>query len=1695
MKVRKLFHYIIICVLLFRTFLAIAQPINNEWINYNLTYYKFKVGADGLYRINQTTLQSLGIAQANVAHFALWRNGVEVPIYTSQSSGVLNADGYLEFWGEANDGKPDFSLYRIGDHQLNDRWSLFSDSVSYFLAVDPSVTHRRLVPTVNSIPSGLSPVPFFLHTVGKFYRERINEGYAVVAGSYVYSSAFDQGEGWTTNDLGAGQQRTESFSSLRPYTGANAPTPQLKVNVAGNAPNSRTLEVLAGNNSLFTQQISQFDYAKLTVGLTSAQLASGSVTISVKNNSAVSTDRIVIAKTELTYPRLFDFGGADRFQFSLPPSSTGQYIEITGFNHGGAAPVLYDFTNGLRLEGILSGAQVKFYLPASLQDRKLLLISAQPNIPVALSNLVVRNFINYSLPANQGDYLIITHPALFTTSSGMNVVEEYRQYRNSSEGGNYQARTYLIDQLEDQFAFGIKRHPNAVRNFIRWARANYTRPLQSVFLIGKGVLYPVERANEANPDLARLSFVPSFGSPASDLLLASDPGPSLIPRVPIGRLSVINGDEVAVYLAKVKQAERAQRTPSPFVSDKGWVKNVVHIIGISEEALGAAITGSMNRFGNIIADSFYGARLNTFSKLSPAPVALLSSQKIYNLFEEGIGLMTYFGHSTANTLEYNLDNPEGYNNQGKYPFYIMLGCRAGNLFNFTGTRLIEKETISERFVLADQRGGIATIASTSLGLVNYLDIYNEQLMKTASVYKYGATIGEIMQEAVNRNMAITGQGDFFARLHCEQSALNGDPALRLHSNFAKPDFVLEAPQVSVNPAFVSVADNQFVVKARLLNIGKAINGPVTVELRRTYPGGQSELIKRDTLRRFFLEDSLRYTIPIVASRDKGLNSISICIDPEGRYDELFETNNCYSKEFYIYEDEVRPLYPLPFAIVGQQNLIFKTSTANPFSPVRNYQFQLDTTALFNSPQRINLTVNAPGGLVEFTPAITYRDSVVYYWRVAPVVTTGQPVWNTASFIFLNGLPSGFNQSHFYQHQQSAAEKIFIDPTSREWKFTTRQNNLNLRSGVYFTATSAYGGFYLGLNGMDLATYACNRNRIIINVLNPVTMRPVLNANPGSPGRFGSDPICVQAGTLGNGAEFNFQFRSEDTAVRRRMVDFLDSIPNGYYVIVRNLMETNYPANAYAANWKDDQLFLGTGNSVYHRLKEQGFTDIDSFNRLRVFAFIYKKNDSNRFVARSAFSAGAYDQLFYSADLPSTDTLASLTSPQLGPASSWQELRWKGDTELPLTEQVSLSVIGIKNDGSSSTLINSIALTQPTVSLSSIDAATYPFLQVKLTTSDTSRFTPFQLKYWRVLYQSVPEGALSPNQFLVAKDTVELGEPFEYKMAFRNTSEKGFDSLRVKMIVTDRNNVAHTLLLPRKRPLPVGDSIHIGATLNTSTYPGANTIFLEVNPDHDQPEQFHFNNFAYRSLYVKPDSTAPLLDVTFDGIHILNREVVSSKPAILIQLRDESKWMLLNDTSLFSVQVRFPNGVTRPYYFNTDTLRLIPAQQAGGVNNLASLQFTPYFMEDGVYELFVTAKDRSGNKAGELSYRVQFEVINRPMISNLLNYPNPFTSSTAFVFTITGQQIPQQLKIEILTITGKIVREITKAELGPLRIGRNITEFKWDGTDQFGQPLANGIYLYRVVARLDGQEMEKYRASGDRTDAFFNNGYGKMYLLR
>src|SRR5688572_3512473 len=142
---------------------ANAQVYNNEWIDYTKTYYKFRVGKDGVYRITGAALGSNGLGSALAQDFQLWRNGVQVPLYTSVATGTLGASDYIEFWGKMNDGKPDKELYRDPSFQLNDKWSLITDSATYFLTVNPGSSNLRLQTTTKNLAGNtLSPDPYFL---------------------------------------------------------------------------------------------------------------------------------------------------------------------------------------------------------------------------------------------------------------------------------------------------------------------------------------------------------------------------------------------------------------------------------------------------------------------------------------------------------------------------------------------------------------------------------------------------------------------------------------------------------------------------------------------------------------------------------------------------------------------------------------------------------------------------------------------------------------------------------------------------------------------------------------------------------------------------------------------------------------------------------------------------------------------------------------------------------------------------------------------------------------------------------------------------------------------------------------------------------------------------------------------------------------------------------------------------------------------------------------------------------------------------------------------------------------------------------------------------------------------------------------------------------------------------------------------
>jgi hypothetical protein len=117
---------------------------------------------------------------------------------------------------------------------------------------------------------------------------------------------------------------------------------------------------------------------------------------------------------------------------------------------------------------------------------------------------------------------------------------------------------------------------------------------------------------------------------------------------------------------------------------------------------------------------------------------------------------------------------------------------------------------------------------------------------------------------------------------------------------------------------------------------------------------------------------------------------------------------------------------------------------------------------------------------------------------------------------------------------------------------------------------------------------------------------------------------------------------------------------------------------------------------------------------------------------------------------------------------------------------------------------------------------------------------------------------------------------------------------------------------------------------------------------------------------------------------------------------------------------------------------------------------------------VTAKvwDNANNSA-QLTVEAAIAEETEFRVLELLNYPNPFDRETVFYFRTNG--VPNEAKIEIFTVGGKLIKSLHNAG-----DGRTV----WDGTDDLGQRVANGVYLARLA--VSGSTIEATASQADNT---------------
>ena len=1655
---------------------GLSQPYNNSWINYNQQYYKFKIAENSLYRIDSLTLYNAGVPVNSIdpRNIQIFAKGQEIPLFIDgENDGVLNTSDYIEFYAQKNNGWFDEGFYGAPNLHPNPYYSLINDTINYFLTWNNSINNSRYIVENDTNFSLYNSAAYFEKEVLNPYSSSYFVGKTLLIGTTSEKLfGYDSAEGWFDVGYSLGGDKPYTISTPNSYTLAGDAV--LKTTVLGQSNFASVyldqhLRLQLGSVTVDTI-FEGYQKIDLELPIPISQLSSPTTTVNFSsiNDLGSTVGRQTVAYTKLNYPHTTDLEGLTKFEKIYVDddlTQTKTYFQFSNFSGSGAIR-FYDLTNNKKIEVVDNAADFECLIP-NAGNKKECIAYRESEVKNIVNLFPVNStgfFTDYSSTVDTA-FIIITHPQLITEANA------YANYRLSSFNNPQNSFIVNINELYDQFAYGIEKHPYAIRGFVDYVLDNWSSQPNYLFLLGKSVKADLAR-NGAN---FHQNLVPSFGNPASDLMLTAGLNGSITESpIPMGRIAATNPNHVSWYLNKVIQHENpVPNTSSSPYGETDWMKQALHFAGGDDASSASQFMGYLNGYKNTLEDDYFGGNVRSYAKTSTAPIQTTMSDSIRNAIGNGVALMTFFGHASATGgFDQNIDNPVDWPNQnGKYPFLLGNACLAGDI------HLPTANSVSETHVLIENKGVIGFLASVDFGLAYYLDIYSSEFYRNISFKNYGGSVGRHIKNTIQ---AIQGSGSNILTTSTTLGmTLHGDPSISLHS-YSKPDYMIKNTSVYFTPSVVTSDLDSFEVNIVIANLGKAIDTTIAVELNRVFPSnalnfGDTTYFKIISAPKY--KDTISFTLPVDLIRGLGTNAFTIFIDALSEVDEIYESNNQLTIPLEITSGEIIPIYPYKYAIVPNQGIVLKASTAFPFEPAKNYIFEVDTTDYFNSPIKETTTIYSAGGVLTWQPNLLQNmpDSTVYFWRVGKdsVDATGYK-WRNSSFQYING-KEGWEQAHFFQFDYNNYEFLKHNRATRKFEFTPNVKQLKCINYGAATGSEVWNIKYLldsdriGYNGWT------TNSALHVAILDNKTFKP-WNAEEMDMG---------QANILGTNSYKRtfFIFRHVEPNQMNALANMLnDSVPNDYYVLIWSWYYSTF------AN------YVTLPTNVRNAIQNLGATNIPPIQDSIPFIFFAQKGNPSSAIEVIGDSIN-HKELTLTTTLSSVANYANIYSEILGPVRSWDSLSWETThLENPSQDSTILNVYGVDNLGNETLLVENLPTDSTDIRLTDrIDAATYPYMKLNAYLSDNTDFTAPQLNRWQITYEDIPECALEPKiHFSFHNDTLQEGEKVKLAIAVKNISRHDMDSLLISFKVLDKNNQTHVIPYPRQKPL-LADSVLIAEIeFSSYGYPGLNYLLVDVNPNNDQLEKHHFNNVAQLPFYVGVDRINPILDVTFDGVHILNGDIVSPKPEIVIELTDENKYLALDDTTNYAIYIKHPNGSEQRKYFNSGGVNEIRFYPASLPKNKAKIVFKENFPVDGTYQLRVQGTDKSNNQSGSNDYRIAFEVINKSTITNLLNYPNPFSTATKFVFTLTGSEIPEIFKIQIMTITGKVVREIHKDELGSIRIGRNITEFTWDGTDTYGDRLANGLYLYRVFTKINSNDVELRETEAD---SYFKKGFGKMYLFR
>lgn len=1296
--------------------------------------------------------------------------------------------------------------------------------------------------------------------------------------------------------------------------------------------------------------------------------------------------------------------------------------------------------------------------------------------------------------SNGADYIIIKHKNF---NSIANQLASFRSTNFPDENiPNPRIKIVDVQEIYDEFSYGLLA-PKSLKEFVKYAFENWELPAPSYIVLLGDMSYDYRSMLKAS----RPNFIPSipfytgiYGQAASDNLIVAVAGNDAAPDLAIGRLSIETVAEGNILLQKL--------IDYPDDPTKPWKQNVLMLAsGLDlQDEIQFAFNDQSLLFGNtyVTPNGFAASYVFRYPSKPEHEPYQGEGPKIREEINKGAALVNYYGHGGGYQWDLVFTNDDIYllENEGRLPVILSVTCYTAHFDN--------QDVFGEQFNKVNGKGSIGFYGSAGLtywgvGLAINHKLFDEIFTKRNYV------IGKAILNSKNRVSA--------GGLYGEQINLLtylGDPVMKLTlPNY--PDFELKSSNIKLIPESPLVGDS-IQVKIKISNWGTVFpNDSVVVELFAELPDTnyQIGLVKRAS---FGERDSVYF--PWVPDKG-GLYTLTAKVNETDIIMEEDHSDNIATALFIIFNiSEPNILTPID-GFVSTSNIIeFNLADIGYYIPKElKYFVQIDTSQNFASP------LVSSGELIPNKSQVKWNSpglpSGVYFWRARIFDGTDYGNWSPVrSFSIMNEQKKGY-----YAHEEilktfstyninylEATKSLALNtaPLPARPKEKTRLNTFlpdpQIPDSLYLTTITTDGTYLYFANiwfyareltdGMSMiyrvgtgnngtiegqfyGTFSDFRDTVLHNIVyHSDGYLYVAIGEPYKIVRINTlteeiDTVDVPPGLLRDITTVTKgpQYLTSDGQYVYNL-SYVDSLIRPKYTV-----RTFDPANGWSLAKPDIELF-GTayfpgftgffvhGERIYtcdyynnymrrHRITDGYFEEEwlisephpQNFQSYfawcydwqydKIYASVFRYADST-VVPKFGKFAGYY-----------VDANGTITTKQVGPVAWWNNVKYDLNNPSPTGEYSTL----LLGQNSLSKNWDTLQVNLPdSVSLSEINPNRYTNLRLKFDMTDSTFTTtePMELKSVQFDYQPLPDVYVEREDFNFQQDSLIQGYPVTFDFKARNFGSTTVDSLKLNFYLNGLDSLIYSPIVR----VPGDSSALVEYTIETRRLLFENKV--TVFGEQRKREYFYFNNLIDKNFFVARDSVRPVFSVKFDGQEIIDNDIVSSTPEVIIMLEDNSPLPL--DTSYFTI------------VHNNKPLRFYQPELSWSYQGPGSpfvITWKPT-LKDGRQTLEVLAKDASGNFFDSTSYRIIFYVFNENDITDIYNYPNPFARTTHFTFILKGQDKPDEANIKIYTIAGRLIRDI---KLSPTDLITNFNKIYWDGRDEDGDEVGNGVYLYKVIAKF------------------------------